>query len=39
MSLGLMFILIGIILIIILSFNNHFNSHKFIKETEPYLCF
>lgn len=39
MSLGLMFILIGIILIIILSFNNHFNSHKFIKETEPYFMF
>lgn len=39
MNLGLMFILIGIIIVIILSFNNHFSSHKFIKETEPYFMF
>ena len=37
MNLGLMFILIGIIIVIILSFNNHFSSNRFIKETEPYF--
>ena len=39
MSTGLLFIIIGIIIVVILSFNNHFSSHKFVKETEPYFMF
>lgn len=39
MSSGIMFILIGIIIVIMLSVNNYFSSRKFIKETEPYFAF
>ena len=37
MSIGLMFIIIGVIIIFLLQYNNHFSSNKFIKETEPYF--
>lgn len=37
MSIGLTFIIIGIIMIFLLEYNNHFSSNKFIKETEPYF--
>lgn len=37
MSLGLTFIIIGVILVFLLEYNNHFSSNKFIKETEPYF--
>ena len=32
-----MFIIIGVIIIFLLQYNNHFSSNKFIKETEPYF--
>ena len=37
MSIGLTFIIIAIIVIFLLEYNNHFSSNKFIKETEPYF--
>ena len=37
MSLGLIFIIIAIIVLVILEANNHFSSNKFIKETQPYF--
>lgn len=37
MSIGITFVIIGIIMIFLLEYNNHFSSNKFIKETEPYF--
>ena len=37
MNIGLTFIIIAIVVIFLLEYNNHFNSNKFIKETEPYF--
>ena len=37
MSIGVTFIIIAIIVIFLLEYNNHFSSNKFIKETEPYF--
>lgn len=37
MSIGLTFIIIAIIVLFLLQYNNYFSSNKFIKETEPYF--
>ena len=37
MSIGITFIIIAVIVIFLLEYNNHFSSNKFIKETEPYF--
>ena len=37
MGIGLTFIIIAIIVVFLLEYNNHFSSNKFIKETEPYF--
>ena len=39
MSLGLSFIIIGIIFIIMLQVNNHFSTKRFVNEIEPYFKF
>ena len=39
MGIGVTFIIIGIIVVVILQYNNHFSSRKFIKDTEPYFRF
>ena len=39
MGIGITFIIIAIIIVIILQANNHFNSRKFVKDTEPYFRF
>ena len=37
MGIGITFIIIAIIVLFLLEYNNHFSSNKFIKETEPYF--
>ncbi|MBR2841029.1 MAG: hypothetical protein IKF01_04070 [Bacilli bacterium] len=37
MSTGFMFILIGIVLVFLLEYNNHFSSRKFIKDNSVYF--
>lgn len=37
MSIGITFIIIAIIVLFLLEYNNHFSSNKFIKETQPYF--
>lgn len=37
MNTGFIFIFIAIVLVFLLEYNNHFSSHKFINETEPYF--
>lgn len=39
MGIGLTFIIIAVIIVFILQYNNHFSSRKFIKDTEPYFRF
>lgn len=36
---GMLFIIIGIIVIVIFEVNNHFSSNKFVKDVEPYFHF
>ena len=39
MGIGVTFIIIAVIIVFILQYNNHFSSRKFIKDTEPYFRF
>ena len=39
MGIGVTFIIIAVIVVFILQYNNHFSSRKFIKDTEPYFRF
>ena len=39
MSIGILFIIIGLIVFVILERNNHFSSRKFVKDTQPYFNF
>ncbi len=39
MSLGITFIIIAVIVVFILQVNKHFNTRKFVKDTEPYFRF
>ena len=39
MGIGITFIIIAVIVVFILQANNHFNSRKFVKDTEPYFRF
>lgn len=39
MNTGILFIIVGLIVIIILEYNHHFSSRKFVKDAEPYFRF
>ena len=39
MNTGIIFIIVGLIVILILERNSHFSSRKFVKDTEPYFRF
>ena len=39
MDIGIIFIIIAVIVIVIMQLNHHFNTRKFVKETEPYFRF
>ena len=39
MSTGILFIIVGLLVILILERNQHFSSRKFVKDTQPYFKF
>ena len=39
MSIGMLFILIAVIVVLIFQVNNHFSSRKFVNDVEPYFRF
>lgn len=39
MNLGIIFIIIGLIFILILEYNHHFSSKRFVNDVEPYFRF
>ena len=39
MSTGMLFIIIGLIILLVFEVNNHFSSRRFIKDAEPYFRF
>lgn len=39
MSTGILFIIVGLIVLLILERNQHFSSKKFVKDTQPYFKF